>query len=235
MTVSTSGMSSTISRPTVPWPAAINGSSYGCTITRPVSAAMARIRSRASMLSADSRSTVAPYPRVAATLSGLASAGMSTRASTPSSRAASASAWAWLPAEIVIVPSSRSSGVRARSRLNAPRGLNAPIRWKSSALSQTGAPQRAASVADVSTGVRCTRPAIASAAAWTSASVGDSAMPQCSHKPRGARPRLVARETPVPDADGSSNPRPLVETETSGPGPGVSSVKRVDLVPAFHP
>ena len=29
MTVSTSGMSSTISRPTVPWPAAISGSSYG--------------------------------------------------------------------------------------------------------------------------------------------------------------------------------------------------------------
>ena len=60
ITVSTSGASSTISSPTVPWPAAIRRSSYGWTITRPVSAAMARIRSSASMLSADSRSTVAP-------------------------------------------------------------------------------------------------------------------------------------------------------------------------------
>ena len=49
----------------------------------------------------------------------------------PCSRAASASAWAWLPEETVHTPSGRS----AATALKAPRNLKAPARWRFSALS----------------------------------------------------------------------------------------------------
>ena len=52
----------------------------------------------------------------------------------PSVAAAHASAWAWLPAETLITPRSRSSGVSDRILLSAPRALNEPVRWNSSAL-----------------------------------------------------------------------------------------------------
>jgi hypothetical protein len=81
-----------------------------------------------------------------------------------------------LPAEIAITPRSRSSADSARIRLNAPRGLNAPTRWNSSAFSQTGAPARSLSVAEEKLGVTCTRPSIARAAAMTSSSVGSAAI-----------------------------------------------------------
>ena len=69
-----------------------------------------------------------------------------------------------------ITPRSRSSGVSAARFVSTPRGLNEPVRWNSSALSETRAPVRSESVAEENVGVRCSRPPIASRAASTSAS-----------------------------------------------------------------
>ena len=52
----------------------------------------------------------------------------------PSVAAAHASACAWFPAETLITPASRSAGESARTLFSAPRALNEPVRWKSSAL-----------------------------------------------------------------------------------------------------
>ena len=60
--------------------------------------------------------------------------GMRIVARAPCSRAARASAWAWLPEETEQTPSGRS----AATALNAPRNLKAPARWRFSALSATG-------------------------------------------------------------------------------------------------
>ncbi len=109
---------------------------------------------------------------MAAIFVSLASRHITISASTPYSRAASASACAWLPAEIAITPRRRSSSVSAATRLNAPRALNAPTRWNSSAFSQTGAPTISDSVLDDSTGVSWTSPRTVSRAALTSSSPG---------------------------------------------------------------
>ena len=82
----------------------------------------------------------------------------------PSSAEQYASAWAWLPAEIPITPRDVSSGVSEASFVSTPRGLNDPVRWKSSAFRCTSAPDSCESDADVNVGVRCRRPAIASRA-----------------------------------------------------------------------
>src|ERR671924_662982 len=89
---------------------------------------------------------------------------MTTRQSTPSSAEQYASACAWLPAEMPITPRPRSSAESEASFVRTPRGLNEPVRWKSSAFRKTRSP----SVADEKTGVRCRRPAIASRARTTS-------------------------------------------------------------------
>jgi hypothetical protein len=57
--------------------------------------------------------TSAPYPFVAATFDAGASIGISTVERTPSSRAASATAWLWLPDDVVSTPPARTSGSRA--------------------------------------------------------------------------------------------------------------------------
>ena len=87
---------------------------------------------------------------------------MTISASSPASRAAHATACAWLPAEIEITPRARSSSVSSAIRFSAPRTLNEPVRWKSSALKCASAPSRSESVAERSSGVRWTRPAIVS-------------------------------------------------------------------------
>ena len=53
----------------------------------------------------------------------------------PSSRAAQATAWPWLPALAATTPAARSAGVSVASLLTAPRILNEPVRWRFSALS----------------------------------------------------------------------------------------------------
>ncbi len=108
---------------------------------------------------------------MAAILSAGASFGITMVARTPSSRAASATAWAWLPEEKATTPRERSSGERSVSRENAPRALKAPTRWKISALKKTRAPTRASIVREVSTGVRWTWGRMRARAAWTSARV----------------------------------------------------------------
>src|SRR5919108_4733320 len=93
---------------------------------------------------------------------------MTSSASIPSEAAAQASACAWLPAEIPITPRAFSSPESDASLFSTPRGLNEPVRWKSSAFRWTGAATRAARVAELKTGVRCRRPRIVPAAATTS-------------------------------------------------------------------
>src|SRR4029453_16900344 len=65
---------------------------------------------------------------------------------------------------------------RDESFVRTPRGLNEPVRWKSSAFRWTGAPTFRDSVADENIGVRCRRPAIASRAARTSSRESSAAM-----------------------------------------------------------
>src|SRR5579871_6874844 len=66
----------------------------------------------------------------------------------PYSAAANATAWAWFPAEMAITPRFFSSSVRLAILFRAPRGLNEPVRWKSSHF------KRAPRVRLVSSGVR---------------------------------------------------------------------------------
>ena len=111
-------------------------------------------------MSGGESSTVAPYPRAAAIFIGDAVCHMTTSASIPSTAAAYASAWAWLPAEIEMTPRAFSSSLSVASLLRTPRGLNEPVRWRSSALKWTVAPTRSESVRELSIGVRCRRPAM---------------------------------------------------------------------------
>src|SRR5215213_7732009 len=94
-------------------------------------------------------------------------------AAAPSSRAASATAWAWLPEEKATTPRARSSGERRVRREKAPRALKAPTRWKISALKKTRAPTRSSTRREVRTGVRWTCGRMRSRAARTSAGETD--------------------------------------------------------------
>ena len=66
----------------------------------------------------------------------------------PSSRAAHATAWPWLPALAAITPAARSAGDSVASMLTAPRILNEPVRWRFSALSTTSRPVSRESVSE---------------------------------------------------------------------------------------
>jgi hypothetical protein len=96
--------------------------------------------------------TVAPSARAPSTLVSGAWSGMKTSQRTPSSRAACASAWAWLPALAATTPFAQPSPRRCTFAA-APRTLNEPVRWRFSAFSATGTPRRSVSVADGRTGV----------------------------------------------------------------------------------
>src|SRR3954451_22958690 len=89
----------------------------------------------------------------------------------PSSRAWRAAACAWLPALTATTPAARSASVRWRSLLRAPRSLNDATNCKFSNLTTTVHPKTSDSVWDTELGVRTTAPAMAEAAASTSASV----------------------------------------------------------------
>ena len=81
---------------------------------------------------------------------------MQTTARTPSIAAASATPWAWFPADEQTTPRSRSSCVSRVSFTSGPRILYEPVRWKSSAFSRTSKPVSSLSVREVRSGVRCT-------------------------------------------------------------------------------
>ena len=60
--------------------------------------------------------------------------------STPIRVAASATPWAWLPADAVTTPASCSASESVAIRLVAPRILNYPVRWNVSSFRWTDAP-----------------------------------------------------------------------------------------------
>jgi len=90
-------------------------------------------------------------------------------AATPASAAATATPWAWLPAEAAITPRSRALVGKVRMRFSAPRILYDPVRCRFSYFSQTRPPHSSEKVRDSQQGVRWTRPLRRAAAAWTSA------------------------------------------------------------------
>ena len=83
----------------------------------------------------------------------------------PSSRAAIATACAWLPDEYASTPRAQLVAGSDAILLYAPRNLNAPPRWKHSAFRCTDAPTSSSSVRDVKTGVRWATPSRRRAAA----------------------------------------------------------------------
>ncbi|MNN43759.1 hypothetical protein D3C81_1580120 [compost metagenome] len=87
----------------------------------------------------------------------------------PSSLAERAMPWAWLPDENATTPPLRCAGENFDKALNAPRNLNAPMRWKFSHLKNTSAPTISLKVREVFTGVRLAWPSSRRAAACTSA------------------------------------------------------------------
>ena len=168
-TVATSGHCSTISSPTVPWPAITSTWSNGCTSTAPVRSANAHACARLSSTVAPTRCTVAPYPRVASTLGSAARSGMNTVARTPSVCAASATPCAWLPALAATTPRARCPASSRAIRVYAPRILNDPVRCRFSHFSSTGPPHSSLSAREFAMGVGATTPASSSRAARTSA------------------------------------------------------------------
>src|SRR5581483_5785325 len=77
-------------------------------------------------------------------------------AGTPSSEAARATPWAWLPALAATTPAARSAGASRAMRWYAPRILNEPVRWRYSALRRIGRPASTERCSEPSTGVRRT-------------------------------------------------------------------------------
>ena len=73
---------------------------------------------------------------------------MKMRAVAPTSRAAHATAWPWLPALAATTPAARCSAVSVEIRLYAPRILNEPVRWRFSALRWISRPTSRESVSD---------------------------------------------------------------------------------------
>ncbi len=100
----------------VAWPATTSGWSNGWMNTAPVRSASARAAASVSSTSAPTSRTSAPYWRVAATLGSAASTGMYTTARMPSSPAANATPWAWLPALAATTPRAFSSALRRAMR-----------------------------------------------------------------------------------------------------------------------
>ena len=141
----------------VPWPWMVSQASKGWIIASPVRSCSSRARSSRLAPVTPSLTTLAPRARTAATLIGLDPSGMTTVQSRPRLRAASATAWPWLPELTVITP--RASGElpsRESAALKAPRTLNEPVGWSISGLT---APPAAISSAGRA-GVRRTWPAM---------------------------------------------------------------------------
>jgi hypothetical protein len=111
-----SGHCSRISSATVPWPAITSTWSNGWISTAPVRSANSWAAIRASSTVLPANSMCAPYPLVAETFGMGAPIGMKTVDWAPSSPAASATPWAWLPALAATTPRARSSGERRAIR-----------------------------------------------------------------------------------------------------------------------
>src|SRR5579883_640277 len=109
---------------------------------------------------------------------------MKTVAWIPSSRAAQATAWPWLPALAATTPAARSSGPSSESMLTAPRILNEPVRWRFSAFRTTSRPTSRESEAEPNTGVTCAWPPMRPRAASMSASVGAVRVAKVEHLPK---------------------------------------------------
>src|SRR4051794_33285749 len=97
---------------------------------------------------------------------------MKIRACAPSSRAAQATAWPWLPALAATTPFWRCSGSRLESLTYAPRILKEPVRCRFSALRITGRPASRESVSEGKTGVTRATPSSRSRARSISGSPG---------------------------------------------------------------
>src|SRR5919201_1677390 len=110
-----------------------------------------------------------------------ASCGMKTVAFAPSSRAAHATAWPWLPALAATTPARFSSSDSVAILLTAPRTLNAPVSCRFSAFSHTSRPHMCVSVPDPYTGVTRAIPSIRARASWISASVGTTVVAKLEH------------------------------------------------------
>ena len=95
--------------PIVPCPAITSGSSNGCTKTSP-SRSMRRFASAsASEYDSPCNTTSAPRRRTASTFTSGVVTGMTITARQPSSPAARATPWAWLPADEQMTPRARCS------------------------------------------------------------------------------------------------------------------------------
>src|SRR5919201_3926081 len=103
------------------------------------------------------------------------------RAGIPASRAAHATAWPWLPALAATTPAARSASESVCSLLTAPRTLNAPVRWRFSAFSQTSRPARREKVSEPYTGVARAMPSIRARACSMSASWGAVLVAKLEH------------------------------------------------------
>ncbi|KIH93075.1 hypothetical protein SPBR_02217 [Sporothrix brasiliensis 5110] len=131
------------SSPAVPCPRIMSGWSYGGTSRAPVAAITSAATASRSAAVDPLNTTRAPYPRVAATLGAAEIAGITMCAGSPAVRAASASAWAWLPELCVATPlanpppaSHPGSRLSRSTAWNAPRALKAPTRCMFSHLNQ---------------------------------------------------------------------------------------------------
>ena len=90
---------------------------------------------------------------VASIFDGVAFAAMQTTAWMPWILAASATPWAWLPADEQMTPRCFSSSERNVNLFRGPRILYEPVRWKSSAFSRTSNPVASLSIREVRSGV----------------------------------------------------------------------------------
>ena len=131
-----------ISIATVPCPAMTSGSSNGCTYTRPVRSDISPARAFASSKERPCATTSAPSRRTASILIAGVVSGMTMTAPNPKRRAASATPWAWLPADAATTPRAASASSSRTIRLYAPRTLNENTGWVSSRLSSTRLPRR---------------------------------------------------------------------------------------------
>jgi hypothetical protein len=114
----------------------------------PVASTYARAPAIASSSASPLITTSAPYVFVASTFAIGASWGTKIVARMPASRAAQATACAWLPALAATTPAARSTSSRVASLLTAPRILNEPVRWRFSAFNCTGRPASRESVSE---------------------------------------------------------------------------------------
>ena len=173
-TVSTPPACSHSSATSVPAPAIVTGSSYGCRKVAPVRATWSRAPASASANTSPTRWTTAPYRRSRRTLASAATPGTNTSARCPNRAAPHATATAWLPPDAATTPSGPMA--RLRKWFATPLALKLPLCWTISSFrtsSRRGIPR--SSPTTRSTGVRRTWGAMRAAARSTSSRSGTAA------------------------------------------------------------